>query len=260
MRGRLARSVLWSGKFHHVVYASAGRDADLLLIFIAGDGTPWTKGGTVVARDPTAHRPLALNLAVRTHFGSVVYLGRPCYLGLARSAECRPEDWTSARYSAAIVESLLTIANRLIQEHHARQVVLVGYSGGGTLAVLMAPHVANLRAVITIGADLDVAAWTHLHGYLPLSGSLDPAETRALPPSVMQIHFVGARDTNVPPALSARYFARHPRAHLRIIARFDHRCCWVRAWSGLLANALHAADVTADEFPSAGGESRRPRP
>lgn len=239
----LAKSVHWSGKFHHVVYSSRSPHSDLLLMFLEGDGTPWVKGGTEVARDPTAHRPLALNLAVRTHVGSVIYLGRPCYLGFARLAECRPEDWTSGRYSTSIVGSLVAVANRLISERHARQVVLIGHSGGGTLAVLMAPHISNLRAVITIGANLDVAAWTQLHGYLPLRSSLDPAQAPSLSPIIAEIDFVGARDTNVPPTILGPYFARHPRAHLRIIARFDHRCCWVRAWSGLLPEILRVAEV-----------------
>src|SRR6185437_2332145 len=107
----------------------------------------------------------------------VLYLGRPCYLGLASSPECRPADWTFERYSARVVASLAAATNRFREREGRPDVVLVGHSGGGTLAVLMAPQVQGLRAVVTIGANLDVAAWTLWHGYLPLNGSLDPADT-----------------------------------------------------------------------------------
>lgn len=237
-RGGLTRAVVCSRRFHHVIYRSRIAPDAPLFIFIGGDGSPWVDGGRRIAADPTAREPLALELAAHTHGGTVLYLGRPCYLGLAALPECRPTDWTSGRYSRAVVASLTAVANRFIRRHPAREVVLIGHSGGGALAVLMAPKVAGVRAVFTIAANLDVAAWTALHGYLPLTGSLDPARAPALPSGIREIDLAGGRDKNVPPWLIERYEAGHPRARLWVLPRFDHQCCWLGAWPRLLPKLL----------------------
>jgi pimeloyl-ACP methyl ester carboxylesterase len=112
------------------------------------------------------------------------------------------------------------------------KVVLVGYSGGGVLAVLLAERLDNVAAVITVGADLDIEAWTQHHGYLPLTGSLNPASSTAAHPWP-EIHLYGARDAVVPVATTAAYFARFPHAQRKVMADYDHVCCWVEHWPAL---------------------------
>jgi hypothetical protein len=231
---RLQKSRVQGFEFDHIVYASASLTRTPVLVFIDGDGTPWEDGGRRVSSDPTPHRPLALDLAVHTP-GSVVYLGRPCFFGNAHAPGCVPELWTSERYSERVVRSLTTALNRFVGDRQQPDVVLIGYSGGGTLAVLMAPRVRSLRAVITIGANLDVAAWAALHGYLPLKGSLNPADSAPLAASTLQIHLTGARDSNVPLAAMQRYLAANPASERWMFPNFDHVCCWVKAWPELLA-------------------------
>jgi hypothetical protein len=236
----LVRSVVLGDRFHHLTYARVDAGTPLL-VYLDGDGLPWRPGGREISADPTVRHPLALDLAARSGGHSVLYLGRPCYFGLAALPECHPADWTSARYSADIVHSLAACANRFITGHGVRQVILIGHSGGGTLAVLMAPQVINLRAVITIAGNLDVKAWTAHHGYLPLTGSLDPADTHPSGENITEIHLTGERDTDVPPALLGGYLAVHPHAQHWRYPRFDHRCCWQEAWPELLPQLLQAA-------------------
>ena len=244
--GGLSRTVLQGTRFHHVAYVRLG-GGEPLFLFIDGDGTPWTDGGRQVAEDPTPRRPLGLELALSTHHGSVLYLGRPCYFGLAGSAECHPSDWTAGRYSREVVESLAAATNGFALAHGFRQVIVVGHSGGGTLAVLVAPYVSGLRAVISIAANLDVKAWTAYHGYLPLAESLDPADSPPLASDVTEIVLAGGVDTDVPPALLQTYLARHPTAQLWTFAEFDHRCCWQEEWPTLLPRLM--GQVAVGEAP-----------
>jgi hypothetical protein len=244
--GGLSRTVLQGTRFHHVAYLRLG-GGEPLFLFIDGDGTPWTDGGRRVAEDPTPRQPLALELALDTRYGSVLYLGRPCYLGLAASAECHPSDWTVGRYSREVVESLAAAINGFALGHGFREVILVGHSGGGALAVLVAPHVAGLRAVIAIAPNLDIKAWTAYHGYMPLSDSLDPTDSPPLAPDVTEIVLAGSVDRNVPPALLESYFAGHPTAQLWTLTGFDHRCCWREAWPSLLPRVM--AQVAAGQAP-----------
>jgi hypothetical protein len=241
-QARLARAVLWCGKYHHVVYQHL-RSGGVLLIYIEGDGTPWTDDGRRIAADPTSRESLALELAARTQTGSILYLGRPCYLGLAVAPECRPSDWTFDRYSSAVVTSLTSAANQFVREHDIREVVVIGHSGGGTLAILMAPHLLHLRAVVTIAGNLDVRAWTALHGYLPLSGSLDPAAQPPISESVLEVDMMGGRDRDVPPALLAGYLAARPAAQQWTFRDFDHSCCWADSWPMLLQRVMARAGL-----------------
>jgi len=129
------------------------------------------------------------------------------------------------------VSSMTEVVRTVARQAQAQNVMLVGYSGGGVLAVLIAERLDNVAAVITVGANLDVDAWTRYHGYLPLTGSLNPAASTAQH-RWPETHLYGAHDENVPPATADAYFKRFPNAKRRLEAN-DHVCCWVEQWPEL---------------------------
>lgn len=231
---RLNREVIQGAPFRHLAFASEATGDGTLWVFIEGDGSPWTRNGMTPAVDPTPHHPLALELAARTS-GAVLYLGRPCYFSVRSDVPCSPDLWTAARYSRLVVDSMAAALNRFVAERGCRRVVLIGYSGGGTLAVLLAPRVPSATAVVTIAGNLDVAAWTDWHGYLPLQQSLNPANEAPLAPDLAQWHLIGGRDDNVPEYLSRRYLAKVREDRIRRYAKFDHVCCWVQQWPEIFA-------------------------
>jgi len=208
-----------------------------LWVFIEGDGRPWI-AGRIPADDPTSRNPLALRLAVATG-RPVLYLNRPCYDGHASDPECSVELWTSARYSDRVVQSMTEALRSFQSQQGFDEIVLVGYSGGGALAALMAPRLPNVRALVTIAANLDVAAWTSHHGYLPLDASLNPADRDDVL-AVPEIHLVGARDMTVPPQISRRYFERRPQAAVWKYPTFDHVCCWAEEWPRIVMRLAEA--------------------
>src|SRR5262245_66024830 len=113
-------------------------------------------------------------------------------------------------------------AIRQVAQHaDAQKIVLVGYSGGGTLAVLIAERLDNVAAVITISANLDTEAWTDQQQYLPLDQSLNPAKSTH-PHPWPEIHLHGGRDSVVPVATTAAYFMRYPAAQILIIVQYAH--------------------------------------
>jgi len=205
---------------------SPAHPADARLhVYLDGDGRPFMRR-LQVARDPTPRDPLTLQLLAADP-GPAIYLGRPCYHG--RDADCDPRLWTTARYGDTIVGSLTAAIAAIIEERAPARVVLIGYSGGGALAVLIADRLQSVDAVVTIAANLDTDAWTRHHGYTPLVESLNPARAD-WQRQVAQLHFAGAVDTNVPPDLQAAFAARLPDAEFRTVEGFGHRCCWVDAW------------------------------
>ena len=229
--GRLRPLVLsGAGGLQHEAYAREVADGDLLTVFVEGDGSPWTHGGTRIAQDPSARHPLALKLAAKTP-GSVLYLGRPCYLRAVRDPTCSSRLWTSDRYSAEVVASMNQALRGYLRDLAGRRrIVLVGYSGGGTIVVLMAHDLPGVIGVITIAGNLDTEAWTRLHHYVALSNSMNPASLGPLPPRVRQWHLIGTRDTNVPYAAAKAYLAQPTAGQVRVYEGFDHSCCWEREW------------------------------
>jgi dienelactone hydrolase len=191
-----------------------------------------------VAADPTPRTPLTLELLARDP-APVRFLGRPCYHGTAERPPCTGELWTGARYGEPVVAALAAALETIVATERPGRLVLVGYSGGGTLAWLVAQRVRTVDVVVTVAANLDPSAWTTHHGYLPLEGSLDPLAGPE--PRARVVHLVGGRDRVVPGALAARYRERFPDHPFVELADFDHRCCWIDAWPDLLEDALARA-------------------
>ncbi|MDO8412256.1 MAG: hypothetical protein Q7S51_00555 [Gallionellaceae bacterium] len=225
------RQVVKGEGYEHVVYIKPGRATEhsILHVYLEGDGTPWVRKH-LAAFDPTPRKPVMLALMALDSMPSL-YLGRPCYHGLSQTIGCMPDLWTSARYSEVVVASMTSALTQLAEDYQS--VILMGYSGGGTLAMLLAERLPKTKAVITLAANLDTDRWAALHGE-QLSGSLNPARRPPLPTHIKQQHFAGGEDDNVPPALIRDAVAPQPGAAFKVFEKFDHGCCWQTVWSEIL--------------------------
>ena len=250
--------------FRHVAYtAGMFERSDTLHVYVEHDGTPWLDF-THPAPDPTPRTPLALELMAEDS-GPRLFLGRPCYFARVEETQsdsiCTPLLWTHQRYSPQIIASMVAALRRFLTLHPFRRVVLIGYSGGGTLAWLMAAHVPETTAIVTVAANLDTDEWTRIHDYSPLAGSLNPALTPPLPPTIREFHYVGGRDRNVPPSVVQSFARRHPGARVIELADFDHECCWIERWPKLLEEVqdrLPGVSRKTERRPGAAtGENRR---
>lgn len=228
------RQVVSSARFEHVVYMNyIAPRTDTLHVYLEGDGSPWIHH-KYIAAEPTSRKPLMLELMAYDSTSSA-YVGRPCYLGQAQSPSCGAAIWTHARYSAQVVRSLAEVIDSLVKEGGFREVVLLGHSGGGTLAMLLAARLAKVTAVVTLAGNLDIDAWAAHHRYSPLRVSLNPAVQPPLHPSIWQLHLAGAQDQVVPPWMIRAIARRQHNARFRIVAGFDHSCCWWSIWRRILA-------------------------
>jgi dienelactone hydrolase len=251
----LSRGDMRGAGFTHAVYRNrSAATGNRLHIYLEGDGTPWVDGRHA-AVDPTPRSPVALRLMARDPQAALL-LGRPCYHGHYADAGCAPSLWTNARYSEAVVASLAA-ALAAVRPPGAR-LTLIGHSGGGALAMLLAARVEGVDTVVTIAGNLDVAGWARLHDYEPLSASLDPSARPPLPPHIRQVHFAGGRDREVPPGLIAAAARRQPGARFEVRPEFDHACCWVRDWREFLTLAA-ATPLANAEMPSAYSRPRQTR-
>ena len=221
--------------FHHVVFASGPRASRTLHVYLDGDGTPW--GFWTPSADPTPRNPLVLRLMALDPTRSL-YLGRPCYHGLAKEPPCTNALWTSARYSEAVVSSMASALRRELAGTGIDRLVWFGHSGGGALAMLLAPRFDATTDVVTVAANLDIDAWAELSGYAKLDRSLNPARQPPLPPRIREWHYVGGKDSIVPPEVVARGTI-DPRRVI-VISEYNHTCCWEAMWPSLVSNVDRA--------------------
>lgn len=226
------RVVVQGEGYEHVAYIKNRREtaASTLHVYLEGDGAPWVRR-RVAAADPTPRTPLMFDLMPLDPAASV-YLGRPCYHGLNNARDCTPVLWTDRRYSETVVASMAAALDRLSTDYQA--LVLLGHSGGGTLAMLIAERLPKTQAVITVAANLDTARWTDLHQQQSLSASLNSAARPPLPPRIRQIHVAGGRDDNVPALLVRDAIGQQQGAAFKVFPDQDHRCCWRGVWPEIL--------------------------
>lgn len=232
---QLNKIVVQGDGFLHAIYRrSTALDSSLPLhIYLGGDGLPWI--GNRPADDPTPRNPLSLRLLALDPDQSV-YVGRPCYHGLSDTPECQAKYWTSARYSPAVIGSVVSVINQLIESEGVEEVVLFGFSGGGTIAVLAARDIKATTSVVTVAANLDTDAWSLHHRYDPLVESLNPSLQSPLDSSILQIHLVAENDQKVPPATSQNFFDSNVGASRVSYSGFDHQCCWENIWPDFLSS------------------------
>jgi len=154
-------------------------------------------------------------------------------------AECSSDLWTTARYSERVVSSLAAAIRKIIAARIYARIALFGYSGGGTLALLLAERLPEVQTIVTIAANLDINAWADHHGYPRLTASLNPANRSPLAESVRQRHYVGSRDRIVPPNITAQG-VKGPNTELILVEGYNHVCCWAELWPKILEKVLEA--------------------
>lgn len=210
---------------------------EVLRVYIEGDGLAWLTPRRP-SSDPTPREAAAFRLAASDAAPAVAYLARPCQFveGDARRG-CSPVFWTSARFSEPVIRDMDAALGRAKRASGASALELVGYSGGGAVALLTAARRNDVRFVVTVAGNLDHAFWTRLHRVSPLRGSLNPADFADRLRGIRQVHLAGGEDDVVPPAVAESYLRRlgePDRVRLVVVPGADHSGGWERALRSVL--------------------------
>lgn len=214
-------------------HAAPGATNARVTVYVESDGAPWRLPDAPPS-DPTPIKPLVLRMAIADPTAAVAYLGRPCqYLPGPDLRKCDPELWMRGRFSAEAVAAMSLAVDRIKRIYGAAEVNLVGYSGGGAMAALVAARRRDVNCLVTIAAPLDTHAWTDALRVSRLDLSLNPADAADRLRNVRQTHFRGGRDRVVPPVTTRRFLERVTGATLIDKETFDHRCCWDEEWQAL---------------------------
>lgn len=204
------------------------------IFYIEGDGLI-TRNGIVPTSDPTPRNKLVLRLANLDPRDNVFYLARPCQYIKNLNPTCNSIYWTDKRWAPEVVISLNEVIKKISQDH---PVQLIGFSGGGGLAILIAAINHNVKSVITIAGNLDIETFNQIHRSRPSNGSLNPLKV-AKKLKIPQIHLSGKLDTVVPTVIVDNYINEANNSYnTKIICPDCNHASdlWLEFWNDFVKN------------------------
>jgi hypothetical protein len=239
-RAGLERKYLQAGDFTLLTYQKITRAGGPVRIYLEGDGRAWeTK--RVLSDDPTPRQPIALRLAGEDPSANVVYIARPGQFPQNASAACDSSYWSSRRFSPEVVDAVNKAVDAVKAGAGAPDVEIIGYSGGGALAVLIASGRNDVTTIRTVAGNLDHKALCEYHHVSPLEGSLNPIDYASKVKHIPQRHFVGSVDKIVPPFIVKSFVEKEGDDNydrITIVEGAAHTKGWQNRWKELLATPL----------------------
>ncbi|MDY0028726.1 MAG: hypothetical protein RBR86_02160 [Pseudobdellovibrionaceae bacterium] len=214
-------------------------------IYIEGDGFAWVNKNTP-SRNPTPKNPIGLKLASIDPSPNVIYLARPCqFLETGNMQSCKQQDWTSARFSMKIINTYNLLLNQISPAQDGQKFNLIGFSGGANIAGLLASRRNDILSLRTVAGNIDNTAFTKYHHVTSMPESMDVANYTKDIHHIPQIHFVGEKDTIIPPQIASSYLEKTPDTQcikVRIIPDISHTQGWETVWPELLKIPANCAD------------------
>jgi hypothetical protein len=205
---------------------------DTFSIYIEGDGRGWISKRKP-SDDPTPSNSLVLKL-MEKDIRPKVYLARPCMY--VQTEFCEQYYWTEGRHHPKLVEAMSKAIDHLKTLYGVSNFELIGHSGGGSMAVLIAEKRSDIKRIITIAGNLDIEAFVKHHRVTAMKGSLNPLYVAEKIQYIPQLHFIGGQDKIVPEKLVANFVKKSASicVQSKVYKDFGHFEDWVSVWSDIL--------------------------
>ena len=237
----MSKVVIRANGFNLVAYQRIASPGKPLNVYIEGDGLAWASRRRL-SSNPTPTDPLALRLAIQDPAENVVYLARPCqYIDVRERARCTQDHWSKKRFSEDVIKASDQAIDYVLSRSKGSAVHLIGYSGGGAVAVLVAARRGDVLSLRTVAGNLDIAAFTAHHKVTPLIGSLNPAAYAHRVANIPQRHFVGSADTIIPKLIVQSFMNHLPTqrcANLTTRPDATHSDGWTKNWPNFLVMSV----------------------
>lgn len=232
-KGGLTRGYLPAGDFTLTAYLRIGDPLQPLTLYIEGDGLAY-RSRSQPALDPSPRDPLALRLAALDGSVNVAYLARPCqFPPRDKNPACEENAyWTIKRFSPEIIKAMNTAMNTLVRHMPHPRVHLIGYSGGGAIATLLAAHRTDVISLRTIAGNLDTAAFISYHNVTPFFASPQPQDAAPALRNLPQLHYSGTQDDIIPLSIAQGFMEKMGKTECaRLIAvPATHHEGWADFW------------------------------
>lgn len=236
----LQKSVITAGGFVLTAYSRINDTDQPINVYIEGDGLAWLSRHQLSA-DPTPTLATGLLLAAHDPASNVVYLARPCQFNDFDRTPCPAAYWSDRRFSDEVISAMNTALDTFIQSPSARKIHLIGYSGGGAIAVLLAARRQDIASLRTIAGNLDHVALNAYHQVSPMPGSLNAIDMAPTLAKLPQVHFIGGQDQVVPELITNRFLLAVGTDCAQVVKQpgASHISGWVENWPTLLALSVN---------------------
>lgn len=238
-KAQLSTHTISTKTFSFRTFSRLSGNTNTIRLYIEGDGLAWRNKHTP-SSDPTPINPLALKLAAIDPFANIIYLARPCqYTHKTNSPDikCETKYWTSHRYSEEIIISMNEALNHIKNKYNVKKFELIGFSGGGAIAPLLAHKRNDIDNIRTIAGNLDHETLNNIHHVDQMPLSLNPVNIAETIADIPQIHFIGGKDNVVPEKIVKSYFIHSGSEKcVKIYTQQNaaHHEGWLESWGELL--------------------------
>jgi len=233
------KELIDGGDFIFTTYSKITNPLSDYVFYIEGDGNITKFGGTP-SKNPTPRNPMVLKLAIKDMRENVVYVARPCqYTPMSMNPKCTEEYWTNKRWSEDSVDNINNVINSLASK--AKNIHLVGFSGGGGIAVLVAVKNKKVKDIITVAGNLNVSEFIRYHKNIPCLGSMNPIDYAKKIKNIPQIHLSGSEDKRVPFFIADSFIKKSNSSCVkhRIIDGNTHSKGWLENWENILKSPIN---------------------
>jgi hypothetical protein len=240
-RAQFQQAELRGGDFILRVYYRFDSPGAPLRIYLEGDGRAWlTK--TRASRNPSPKNPIGLYLAAQEHVGNVMYIARPCqYVSFEKNLKCEYPYWTGKRFAPEVIDSVSAVIDSGKKKAGAGKLEIIGFSGGGAVALLVAARRSDVSGIRTVAGNLNHKVWAQHHKVDPLKGSLNAADVAEEVANIPQVHYVGSQDENIGRFVAESFRSKAGKDNcikIEMVKGASHSKGWEQAWPDLISVAI----------------------
>ncbi|MFA4995450.1 MAG: hypothetical protein WC521_09150 [Bdellovibrionales bacterium] len=225
------RQEITAGTFRLTVFSRIQDANQPITVYIEGDVRGWTPMAALGV-DATPDEYLGLRLATLDPTKNVVVISHPCQFNINDPA-CHNKTWKNGRLATQIYDSINRALDYVVSVIPRSRLNLVGYSGGGAIAAVMAARRRDVVSLRTIAGNLDPDGNGRTHSAVPQYDYIDPMEGAPRLSMLPQEHFVGENDALVPSFLTGNFVravGQNICVKITPIADATHKTGWEEAW------------------------------
>lgn len=201
-------------------------------VYLEGDGRAFIEKN-IPSTNPTPHNFLMLNLASQDKYPNILYIARPCQF-VEDDKSCTEKYWTYERFSNDIIFSI----NDVLDNFPNQKLELIGYSGGGGIAIYLTTIRNNIDSIRTIAGNIHHQAFNNYHKVPQFINSPNLKTAIFSAQNIPQIHFIGSDDEIVPKTIAQEYQKNQQNTactKLMVVPNATHTDGWEESWLNLLS-------------------------
>lgn len=226
----LRQQEIMAGYFRLTVFSRIVDTNQPVNVYVDGDigGLAPAGPGATATPDDT----LTLRLAELDPSDNVVFISRPCQFN-KQDTFCTEKQTQNTRYADLVYSSVNRALNYVLAKVPHPQLNLIGYSGGGAIAAVLAARRHDVATLRTLAGNLDPNGNGRLHGIDPENDFVDPIEVAPKLALIPQEHYVGSADASIPPELTENFvdsIGLSYCAKVTTIPDATHKTGWEEAW------------------------------